>query len=108
MGKTNLVAVAILATGLIWCVDRAAMTRVDAAGADCACQAVSVSGTVGEDGVVSLELPPEAGPGPLPLVSVYQRDSVWRPAEYDVSHGRTITVYGEPGTDVIVVALQTR
>lgn len=108
MKKINLLVVAVLATGLLWCLDHA-VGDADAAG-ECSCQTVSVRGTINDDGTATLNLPVEASPetNGLPLIRVYQRTSgiSWGPADFEIIHGAEILVRGEPGTHVMVVALK--
>lgn len=109
MSKVNLLVVAVLATGLLWCLDQA-VGSADASG-ECSCQTILVYGQIDPNGMYKTTLPPDAVPAEtdLPLVQVYQRtgELSWETVYFEAYHGDGgIIVRGEPGAEIVVVALR--
>jgi len=110
----------LVAGALVTCLDTG-VGSADAAEERSCCGTVSVHGVIGEDGSAVLTMPVEASPDPAvaPLLSVYRQDGdTWiAVSDYSVRHGvtgvdedrgRVVTVYDEPGTSIVVVALRMR
>lgn len=117
MKKLNLVVIALTATALLWCLDRATGTS-DAAG-DCRCETVTITATVGTNGVlkdssdaaVVLNIGLIQNPVSLPIVMIYRSipntpTVTVEPIAFQLDREGRVIVHDEPGTTIYVTTLK--
>lgn len=113
MKKINLVFVALAATALLWCLDRATGTS-EAAG-DCRCETVTIQTVVGEDGRVVVQLEDGVGltsmPIKIPMITVYRSiptspTVTIEPSTFQLDRAGRVIVQDEPGTVIYITMLK--